>query len=309
MADADGGPGGDAGLRTGTTACDDCEVVRLTKELDAREAERTRAHELAKQRADAEHAVLATLEEARWAAEWELVKAYHETVAEVTKGAIERARDGAKYVQTAAAAIAALYTGALGLVFSVTDNPLPLRGVLAPAFLGLAVALATAYLAYVKRAPRVPLVLNARSQAELQHARTSHLTKWVAATVHNRRWAVRSSVIALAIGVAFMAAPFVSSGRAPDVPDAPTSPVIPEVIAPALEDDAAELFREQATSYREAQDARNAAIQEAADASAALADREDDLDRWFAAAALVALAVVLAGPRFVGDDDDRPAGA
>lgn len=288
---------------------DEVDVVRLTKALEAEEAERTRAHELARQRQAAEEAVWAALEEARWAAEWDLVRSYHQTIAEVTKGAIDRARDGAKYVQTAAAAIAALYTGALGLVFSVTDNPLRLRGVFAPAFLGLAVALATAYLAYLKRPPRVPLVLRAGSQAQLQHARTAHLTRWVSATVRNRRLALRASVVALAAGVAFMAAPFVSSGRAAEIPADPAAPAIPEVIAPALEADAVELFRDQAESYEAAQDARNEAITRAAAAAADIEEREDRLDLLCTLLAVVALVLVAVLPRYLGRDDEPAADA
>ncbi len=41
---------------------------------------------------------------------------------EVIKGSLERARDSAKTVQTAAAAIATLYTGFAGAVFSVKDG-------------------------------------------------------------------------------------------------------------------------------------------------------------------------------------------
>jgi len=51
-------------------------------------------------------------------------------------------------VQKAAAAIAALYTPLLGVVFSVNDNPLPSRGVIPVLFLGLAILSSTAYLAY-----------------------------------------------------------------------------------------------------------------------------------------------------------------
>lgn len=291
----------------GAVACDECQKILLTKRLEAEEAERVRRHDLAKQHDAAAAALRAKAEEARLTGEWQLVNAYHQTLAEVSKGSIDRARDGAKYVQTAATAIAALYTGALGLVFSVTDNPLPLRGVLAPVFLGLSIALATAYLAFITRPPAVPLELDGRSPVQYQYARTAHLTRWIAATVRNRRWAIRASVVSLAFGVAFMAAPFVASGGASAVPDAPTAPPVPAAVAPIIEDDAAELFRVQAASYEAAQDARNQAIERAAQASAAHAASENDLDVASLVVAGVALALVILLPFCFDDADDRAA--
>jgi superfamily II helicase len=149
--------------------CDECEQIRLGKDLDAaattvafeRELKKLRLqqqNDLAKLAAAqinaldiAEDAATTDFQKAQWAAESELNKLFHQTVSDVARNSIERSRDSAKYVQTAAVAIAGLYSGLLGLVFSITSNPLPIRGVYATAFLGLAVALATAYLAFIKR--------------------------------------------------------------------------------------------------------------------------------------------------------------
>jgi hypothetical protein len=82
--------------------------------------------------------------------ELELRGKYHEEMIKIAGGAIDRSRDSAKFVQTAAAAILTAYAALLGLVFSAEGRPLPVRGVYAAVFLGLAVALAVAYLAFVK---------------------------------------------------------------------------------------------------------------------------------------------------------------
>jgi len=75
---------------------------------------------------------------------------FHDTMTTLAIGSVDRARAGAELVQKASAALVTLYTGVLALVFSVTNNPLPPRGVLAPVFLGLAVVLSTAYIAYLE---------------------------------------------------------------------------------------------------------------------------------------------------------------
>src|SRR5688572_10067084 len=48
----------------------------------------------------------------------------HETLFTVATGAVERARSGAQFVQTAASAIGVLYTGVLAVIF-VSETPVP----------------------------------------------------------------------------------------------------------------------------------------------------------------------------------------
>jgi uncharacterized membrane protein HdeD (DUF308 family) len=295
-------------------SCTDCDKVRIEKQLEAEEALRASERELAKLAPQlendlaklqkehelaldlAEDAAVTDLQKSSWQAEFELGKLFHETIAEVSKGSIERSRDSAKYVQTAAAAIAALYSGLLGLVFSVTDNPLPVRGVYAAVFLGLAIALATAYLAFLTK-PRPPsLYAGGASQTEMQLNRTGYLTQWINATVQDRRWAIRASVLSLAIGVAFIAAPFVATSRPVAIPDPPAAPAIPAEIAAPISDDAARLFHAQLQGYEGAVTARNEAIEKASTQSTAAAADESSVNRkafWLAVAGLLA---VLLGP-------------
>jgi hypothetical protein len=136
--------------------------------------------------------------------------AFNQAVAEVAKGAIDRARAGADFVQKAASAVFALYTGALALAFSVGDHPLPLRGILPSIFLGLAIALSSGYLAYLTDASSVsdPQPVEGTAQAQLERTRT--FIAWVHASVVNRSVFLRAAVMALGVGVFVLPAPFLT---------------------------------------------------------------------------------------------------
>ncbi len=69
---------------------------------------------------------------------------------DLASGGVDRSRTVAENVQKAAAAVGTIYTGLLGLAFSVSDRPLNLNTVPPAIFLGLAMALPIAYLAYIK---------------------------------------------------------------------------------------------------------------------------------------------------------------
>jgi hypothetical protein len=283
--------------------CTDCDRVALERRLDAEEA--VRAHTRALEKLEREHELTADAASAAEATslralehetEAELAKLFHTTVSDVARGSIDRSRDSAKYVQTASAAIAALYTGLLGLVFSVTDHPLPVRGVYAGVFLGLSVALATAYLAFITRPGAPTRHAAGGSLSELALLRTGYLTRWVNATVHHRRYALRASVLSLGLGVAFVPAPFVAAERAPAIPAAPTAPAIPQAIAPDVAADAQILFREQVAGYTAATEARNTAIAESAQVARDAAERDRDANRTTLGLAVLGLYAVLVGP-------------
>lgn len=228
--------------------------------------------------------------------EQELTVLFHTAIAEVAKGAIDRARDSAKFVQTAATAIFALYSALLALAFSVTDNPLPLRGAWAGVFLGLSVALASAYLAFLGKADKLPLKLPGGSRVQQQYARTAYIIQWVNQGAHNRRYAIRSSVISLLFGVAFIAAPFVSSGPTVDIPDTPSPPAIPNNVAPEVVDQAAKLFELQVNDFAAASTARKAALQLAQERAASFSAQEKRLNNLMAVLAALGLLMVLLGP-------------
>jgi hypothetical protein len=277
------------GETAGPTTCDPCDQIKLTKRLDAEEAVRA-----------SERTADVALNQARWDSEYELLKVFHSTIAEVASGAIERSRDSAKYVQTAAAAIGSLYAGILALVFSVTDHPLPLRGVYAAVFLGLAVALSTAYLAFITKPAMIEPYESTEALADVQIARSAFLSEWVGSTVNTRRWAIRASVLSLAFGVTFIAAPFVSTAPRVAIPAAPTAPPIPAAVPPVLAKDAARLFRDQVSSYQAAAVARDEAISKAATSAALASRRENRINAIALIFAGLALLVTLLCPTVLG---------
>src|SRR5919204_1191413 len=132
---------------------------------------------------------------------------FHDSVAH---GSIDRTRAGAATVQTAAAAIAALYTSLLGVVFSVTNNPLPSRGVIPVLFLGLAILASTGYLAYLTRAASIRLLEAKPSQFEREAERARSLILWTRKACEHNAYLLQLSVVALGFGLAFLPAPFIS---------------------------------------------------------------------------------------------------
>lgn len=295
--------------------CTDCDKVELEKKLEAQAEEAAFERDLQKldrqgqidiAKLDREHAnaldlaedaAATELQKSNWQTDFELSKLFHEKLAEVSAGSIERARDSAKYIQTAAAWIATLYSGLLALVFSVTDNPLPLRGVYAAIFLGLAVALAAGYLAFITKPSRVlPSEEGGGSLEEKQMNRSDYLIRWVNSSVQSRRWAIRASVVSLAVGVAFIPAAFVASSRPATVPDPPEVPAIPAVIADAVGGDATKLFQGQIRSYEAAQKARNEAVAKSAMEAKSISSNEAETNQIALVLAAAGLFLVLLGP-------------
>ena len=126
-----------------------------------------------------------------------------ETLTAVSTGGIERARSGAQFVQTAATAIAGLYTGVLGVLF-VSDHSAPVRAFIPAVFLGLAVALATYYLAFVVPGARMqrPEYQN-NNDADLW-VRLNYVSMWTRRIVFRRAGALRAAVISLFLGLVFL---------------------------------------------------------------------------------------------------------
>ncbi|WP_328330781.1 hypothetical protein OHA70_09690 [Kribbella sp. NBC_00382] len=136
--------------------------------------------------------------------------AFSDAIMTVAKGGIDRARASAEFVQKGATAIFALYTGALTLAFSVTDNPLPARGILPSLFLGFAILLATAYLAFLTRGNKVKEPADASGTPQAQLNRTRTFVAWTNTSVLNRAPLLRCAVVALGIGVVSLPAPFLT---------------------------------------------------------------------------------------------------
>jgi hypothetical protein len=166
--------------------------------------------EVRKKRTDEQIARKKALEDA----DRENEKAFYTALLEVAKGSIDRARASADVVQKAAAAIVTLYVGILGVAFAVAENPLPLRGVYPAIYLGLAIALSTVFLAFLPDASEEETVeASGVGEEDVRGLALANLfIRWTRAQALVRsRW-LRASVIALAVGVAFLPAPFITAG-------------------------------------------------------------------------------------------------
>lgn len=154
-------------------------------------------------------------------------KELHKSLGTLVSASIERSRDGAKFVETAAAALGTIYTGILAFSFAAKDAPLPGRGLYAAIFLGIAIVGASFYLAFIQQIKPIGRVEYRGSRPEDQWRRTEYLGAWTGAVVKNRAWALRTAVVALAFGVMFMPLAF--------LPDTlPSNPLaVTEVVAPS----------------------------------------------------------------------------
>jgi hypothetical protein len=144
--------------------------------------------------------------------------AFYASAYKVAEASVDRARAGAQFVQTAAAAIVTLYTGSLALAFSIKDNPLPLRAVMPAFFLAIAIAFAAYYLAFPSKS-----VGNSDVPSDANDPPEKWFTTyedWMRKIVLRRAWALRSSVIALLLGAVFLPTPFVSVKSHPADPPA-----------------------------------------------------------------------------------------
>lgn len=185
----------------------------------------------------------------RW---WAIDDAYATSLSTLAAGGIDRSRDAAKQVQTAATAIAALYTTALGLVFEVGDNALPIRGLIPLLFLAAAIVYATTYLAWIPTAMGGIEVdadqnpfgeANPTTRVRLYTELHSRVT---ASMVQRNAPKLRAAVAAIAVGLVTLPAPFLDVTRPAESasavgvagPDWPTSAELNERVA-GLPDEAA----------------------------------------------------------------------
>lgn len=169
--------------------------------------------------------------EATHAADLANAQTFYASLLKLADGSLERAQSGADAVQKAAAAVATIYAGVLSISFSVSSRPLPWRGVLAPIFLSLAIALSTAYRAYITRQSRespAPEYSEQFATAALRRANT--FTTIVRGLVVGKASLLRAGVAALSVGILYLPVAFVSfpgSGSATVAADSTSWPSPP----------------------------------------------------------------------------------
>lgn len=144
----------------------------------------------------------------QWAHEYELDKEVQSAYIDIAKGQIERSIKRAEYVQAAASAIMALYTGILALTFSIGSSPLPARGMAPAFFLGLAIVFSAAYVSFIEDAGKIKGPSPTGLLYERQKTRRNTFIKWTKIIVLQRSNYLRLSVIHLGLGVLFLPAPY-----------------------------------------------------------------------------------------------------
>lgn len=158
-------------------------------------------------------------------------QAYYQALLDVAKGAIDRSRSAAELVQKSAAAIGTLYVGIIGVTFSVSNHRLPPRGLAPAIFLGIAIILSTAYVAYLTPPEEVDLGPLSTSPPERLQNRLDNFYAVIDKTVERKTPWLRAAVVALGLGVVLLPAPFVSlaGGDTADVSAQawPVAPVVP----------------------------------------------------------------------------------
>jgi hypothetical protein len=153
-----------------------------------------------------------TRSQAAWAAEYALEKSIQEARIAIAKGGIDRGTAGAEFVRNAAAAIATVYTGVLGATYASADKAIhaPARAIIPAIFLGLALASAAAYVAYLTRVDPIPAPEVTSSLRVYQERRIATFIDWVTAYALNRAYWLHAAVLSLAFGVALLPAPFIA---------------------------------------------------------------------------------------------------
>jgi len=117
------------------------------------------------------------------------------------------------FVAKSAGAIGGAYTGILALTFALDVNPLPARGIIPTIFLGLAIVLATGFLAYVSGPDTTAEAHSSGTLDSRQRERRNAFIRWVGAPFVPRSFLLQASIFSLAFGVAFLPAPYVKANK------------------------------------------------------------------------------------------------
>lgn len=137
----------------------------------------------------------------------EILKAY----LEVAKAAPERAKAAAQFIQTAASAVGTIYTALLALTFSGAAGAVRLdpRALAPGLFLGLAIALATAFLAFITRGRPSEAATGSGDFETAQTHRLNAFIAWSRELVNRRAYLLRAGVFSLASGVFLLPVPLI----------------------------------------------------------------------------------------------------
>ena len=150
------------------------------------------------------------LDKAERAAEYALQKSIHDARVTIAANSIDRGYKAAEFVRNVASAIATVYTGVAGLSFAVKNGiRLPARGIVPAVFLGFALVLSTAYVAWLGRASATKAPTPTSVFHEYQERRLNAFMDWTSTIALRRAYVLRSAVIALGAAVVFLPMAFI----------------------------------------------------------------------------------------------------
>ena len=221
-------------------------------------------------------------------------------ILEVTKGSIARSHDTADFVQKVATALAAAYTTLLAVVFSIKDNPLPSRGFIPTLFLGLAAALATAYLAFLTRSQDVQVSMGSGVPRANSVRKVTTFINWTNEAIYRRAHFLRAAVVSLLFGILFLPSAVVTFSRPPAasaVGTASPSPAVADAAAeptPSWPPPIGPIRAAQLELYKAQLEAHVNSLAEATPAVAPTVEEDDGTDPLMWTLAILAGILVLA---------------
>jgi hypothetical protein len=191
-------------------------LERLKTDL-AKDVEQARA-DLAKSLEGVKADFAKELERSRLAAalDNQLQDVVYRAYLDTAKAGIDRARSGAEFIQRAAAAIATVYTAVLAFSFKVDtaataiSAPLPLRGFIPVVFLGIAIACASFYLAYITRTHTSGRPALQDNIVENQELRNDGFNEFANHITAKRSGFARAAVVSLAAAVIWLPIAYVA---------------------------------------------------------------------------------------------------
>jgi hypothetical protein len=174
------------------------------------EEEEKRLRVLADSREDTALATTVARQNAEVAAEAALLQSMQTAYVEVAKTSLDRAITRASFMTGLIAAISTTYVALLGLVYGIGEKPTPLPGkaMIPVVFFGIALVLASFYVAFLRRNVKPRNLLPSGIGGTIADERLKTFLDWVFSGVLDRAWALRTSIVAFGIGVVMMPLPF-----------------------------------------------------------------------------------------------------
>jgi hypothetical protein len=187
------------------------ENARADTELSVENARVDTAEAVENARIDKAREVMEARVDADRAAEVALLQSVHDGYIEVCKASLDRSLTRATFLVTAITGVSTVYTTLLGVAYAVgTKQKLPARAMLPVVFLGVALVCAAIYVAFLHGQARERELLPSSVGGDIPEERLKTFMEWSFAGVLDRAWAIRTAIVAFAIGIMLLPLPFVA---------------------------------------------------------------------------------------------------